>query len=203
MKKLFVMFLVLVLFSSYSLAAKNDEINFEDVALNDAISYMREVTGVNIHVQWRALALSGVDKETTITLKVRKLSYSRVLDLICSQLNSDKDQMSSIYWTIDRGVVEITTGNILDTKSEIRVIDVSDLLLIVPNFKGPRIDMEMKNNQDKNQSKGLFGDDNNEGGGDDDKNRYEESPEKMRKRIRETLKNIFIESVIKLTLESE
>lgn len=195
MKKIFIMFLILVLFNSYIFAAaKSNEVNFDEVALEDVVSYIRETTGVNIHVQWKALALSGVDKQTPITLKIKNVSNARILDLICEQLNANKDQLTSIYYYIDREVLTITTGNILDIETEIRVIDVSDLLTIVPNFKGPRIEMNTESNQDNKQNSGLFDDKSGKNNG-DDKNRTEEGIKEMREKVKNTLKNIFIESI--------
>ena len=196
MKRLFITFLVLILFSSYSFAAKNQhKVNFDEVALEDVISYTRETTGVNIHVQWKALAVSGVDKQTPITLKIKNVSHARILDLICEQLNANKDQLTSIYYYIDREVLTITTGNILDIETEIRVTDVSDLLTIVPNFKGPRIEMNTESNQDNKQNSGLFDDKSGKNNGDDDKNRTEEGIKEMREKVKKTLKDIFIESI--------
>ena len=178
-------------------------LNLQDVPLEDALTYIQQRTGLNMHVNWRALALASVDKKTAISLQVRNITVARTLDLLCDQLSGGQARESAIYWYNEQGVLTITTGSALDTDLTAKVIDVSDLLAIVPNFKGPRIELSNIGNQNTNGTGsgsgsgdgGFFDDNSNKGGGDYDKQRHEEDPVEMRKKIRETLKSIIVESI--------
>lgn len=176
-------------------------VNFQDVPLEDVIGYFQQRTGLNFHVQWKALAISGIDKRTSVTLQVRGISVARALDLLCDQLSADQGRESAVYWLLERGVLTITTGSALNTRLTTRVIDVSDLLTIVPNFKGPRIELNTSDNmsgRDQGSSGnngGLFDDLDGGGGGDGNDDREEEDPVEMRKKIRKTLQDIIVESI--------
>ncbi len=117
------------------------EINFEQISLKDALDFLRDVAGVNFHVNWRSLETAGISRDTPITVKAKGISIGRALDLVLDQLNAGRDRFSSIYWVIDGGVVRIATGEALNRTTKVRVIDISDLLMVVPNFKGPEINL--------------------------------------------------------------
>jgi len=117
------------------------EINFEEIPLKDALDFLRDVAGVNFHVNWRSLEATGISKDTPISLKARGISIGRALDLVLDQLNVGRDRFSSIYWVVDGGVVRIATGEALNRTTKVRVIDISDLLMVVPNFKGPEVSL--------------------------------------------------------------
>ena len=55
------------------------------------------------------------------------------------QINVGRDRMGSVYWVVDKGVVTIATGEVLNRKLITRVYDVGDILMVVPSFEGPRI----------------------------------------------------------------
>ncbi len=136
------------------------EINFKETPLNLVIDFFRDLAGVNFHVNWRALESAGITKETPVTLKVKDVSVGRALDLVLDQLNVGHDRYNSLYWVIDEGVVQIATGESLDRTTRVRVYDISDLLMVVPNFTGPRIDL---GNASTNGGSGNTG--NRSGGG--------------------------------------
>lgn len=82
-------------------------------------------------------------------------------------VNAGKGVMDSIYWVVDGGVVLISNGSSLDTDMRTQVYNVSDLLVVVPNFTGPRLDLSSIGNSGTNgangssSSTGLFGNNNN------------------------------------------
>ena len=191
-----------------SMAPPSEGLNFEDVPLKDVVEYLRQRSGLSFHVNWRALAVAGIDRETAVTLKVRDITMRRALDLLVDQLGATQDRETRVYWLVDNGVVTITTGASLNTGVRVRVIDVADLLLIVPNFRGPRIDFSMEN-QDRTGSGdtwsggggrggGLFDEEELRGGargGENRGDRSEENIREMRERVRNTLIEIIKESI--------
>ncbi len=151
-------------------AVRGATINFDHTPLSQSLDFIRDLAGVNMHVNWRALEETGVSKETTITLKVAGVAPGQALDLILDQLNVGRDRLGSIYWVVQGGVVHVATGDILNRTTTVRIFDVGTLLMPVPNFKGPRISLEDDDTGDDNESSGgLFGDndggDSGDGGG--------------------------------------
>ena len=113
------------------------EISFDEMPLKPVLDFFRDVSGVNFHVNWRSLEASGISQKTPVTLKVSNISVGRALDLVLDQINVGRDRLGRVYWVVDRGVVEIATGEVLNRKPITRVYDVSDLLTVVPNFEPP------------------------------------------------------------------
>lgn len=134
------------------------EINFDKTPLHLAIEFLRDLAGTNFHVNWRALEESGISRETPVTVKVSNVTVGRVLDLVLDQLNVNRDRLGRVYWVIQEGVVHIATGEVLNRNTKVRIYDVGDLLMVVPNFQGPRISMDTGNANNGSSGGGLFDD---------------------------------------------
>lgn len=117
------------------------EIRFENSPLADVLEMCRKASGVNMHVNWNALAVAGFAKDTPVSLQITDVPVSRIMDLVFSQLNTGKDKMQSIYWVVDDGIVLVSSGTALDQEMRTKIFDVADLLMVVPNFKGPVINV--------------------------------------------------------------
>lgn len=115
------------------------ELRFEQARLEDVLETLRKTADVNLFVNWGALKNVGVTRDAPITIKARNISTARALDLVMLQLNGDKERMTSTYWVVDKGLVRVDTGEVLDTIMRTRVEDAADLLRITPNFKGKRM----------------------------------------------------------------
>ena len=61
----------------HQLDATLPEVKFDGVGLGDAIDFLRDVSGANIVVNWRALEGDGVSKDTTINVKLLAISLRR------------------------------------------------------------------------------------------------------------------------------
>ena len=138
-------------------------IDFSDISLKEAIDFIRDASGANIHVNWRALETIGITRDTKINLKARDISIARLLTLITDQLSVGQDKYSSVYWVVDDGVVEIATGEALNRSTRVEVYDISDLLLVVPNFVGPSISLSRTANTGNNANNYSIWGDNNAG----------------------------------------
>lgn len=163
---------------------------FRNIPLSEAIQTFRGRAGVNFYVNWRSLEAVGISKDTPVSMKIRGASIRRALDLLTDQLSEGRDKLESIYWTVDRGVVTIATGHTFNTKTRIIVYDVADLMLVVPNFKGPRMRLSSRR-EDEGDDEGLFGDEDL----DDDLATTETSAGELRKQTQETLIQIIKESI--------
>ena len=117
------------------------DMNFDNLALEDVIGFLRDVTGANIYVNWKALEMIKVDRKTPVTVRAKEVSFAKALDMVVDQLGEPKDKYDRVYWVLDEGVVTISTGTALNVTMKTKVFDVADVLVIVPNFKAPRIDI--------------------------------------------------------------
>jgi len=108
-----------------------------------------------------------VNKDTPVTLEVSDITIMKALDLITESLSGGKGKMDSVYWIMDDGVVKITTGTALDAAVQTRVYDVGDLLMGVPNFEGPRLNLNIQTGNTGNSAtnNGMYNTTNNTGAG--------------------------------------
>lgn len=149
-----------------------DNYNFDNIPLAAVIQFMRTTTGQNFHVNWPSLQTVGIDKQTTIELQVRRVSAARVLDLICEQLNANRDKFSSVYWIVDGGVVTLATGTALNQKTETRVYDIAHALMPIRDFDAPNMNLRttgrLDDDDDDDDDGDLFDDDDDEDDDQDD-----------------------------------
>lgn len=109
------------------------DLNFTGVALSDAIDFMRDVSGANIHVNWAALEAVGVGRDTTINLRLRNVPLRQVLRLVLREAGAG----DLLTFHLDDGVIQITTKELADEQMFTRIYPVDDLIMEVPDFVGP------------------------------------------------------------------
>jgi hypothetical protein len=96
----------------------------DNVALADAIDFLRDISGVNITVDWKALEAINISKNTQINLNLHDVSAGKVLSLILAEAGPG----DLLTYYIDQNVVEITTREVADQKMVTVVYYVMDLL---------------------------------------------------------------------------
>lgn len=109
---------------------KLPEVKFDNVALKDAIDFFRDVTGANIHVNWRAIETAGVGQDTNVQMHLREVSLRKALNLLLS----DAGAGVALTYYVDQGVIEVTTRELADKDMFTRVYPVQDLIVEVPDF---------------------------------------------------------------------
>ncbi|MBT3278213.1 MAG: hypothetical protein HN909_01060 [Phycisphaerales bacterium] len=118
-------------------------IQFDKTALEDVIAVFRKQTGVNFHVSWAALEAENITRKTPVTINVSNVSTTRALDLVCDSISTTPDdKLARVYWTIDKGIVLISTGTAFQTKMRTKVYPIADLLVLQPSFRGPRVNVD-------------------------------------------------------------
>jgi len=118
------------------------EVKLQNVSLADSIEFIRDVSGANIFVNWRALEAAGVTKETPVNVRLNGVSLRKVLTTILNEAGAG----TSLTYTIEDDVIEITTLEIADQKMYMKVYPVEDLLLEIPNFdNAPDFNLENTN----------------------------------------------------------
>src|SRR5256885_5989052 len=119
-------------------------VNFANVTLKDAIDFLRDVSGSNIHVNWKAIEAAGITQDTAINIKLRQVSLRKVLGLLLSEASGG----AGLTFYIDDGVIEITTTEIADNTMYTVVYPVQDLLVEPPPFvEPPQFDLSYASNR--------------------------------------------------------
>jgi hypothetical protein len=121
-----------------ALTRKLPELKFTQIPLGDAIDHVREATGANIHVNWRALELLNVTREMPVSLSLRDVTARRALKALLDETGVG----DYLTFYVDEGVIEVTTREIADAKLITRVYPVEDLVVEVPNFAGPTFNLQ-------------------------------------------------------------
>jgi hypothetical protein len=117
------------------------DVKFDNTPLADVLTYVRERTKLDVEINWKSLEDSGITKETQVTLEAKDVTSARLLNIVLDQVSAGKDRMSRAYWVIDDGIVIIASGAALNNRLITKVMDVSDLLVLVPSIEGPKLDL--------------------------------------------------------------
>src|SRR5438067_1902102 len=88
------------------------ESKFTGVGLGDAIDFIRDVSGANIVVNWKALADANVTPDTPVNLRLHNVTVRKVLTALLNQAGGG----DTLTFEVDEGVVEITTRALADQK---------------------------------------------------------------------------------------
>ncbi|NBB96342.1 MAG: tetratricopeptide repeat protein [Planctomycetes bacterium] len=165
------------------------QLNFGGVPLSDVIQFLREVTGANIWVNWRALEAAGVDKSTPVNINLSDIAAERALKTILEDVGGGTIDLS---YVISESVVQISTREDLNRQTETRVYDIRDLVVRVQNFVGPRVDLDMGDEGDDGDGgsvggTGLFDGDSDEDDDTEEEMSRAEMIEKVRSMITETI----------------
>lgn len=106
------------------------EINLNNVAFSDAIEFLRDVSQANFYVEWRTLEEAGIAKDTLVTVRLRDVKLSKVLQTILQDVGG----AVRLGYTIDEGVITISTEEQLAANVVTRVYDIRDLIINIPDF---------------------------------------------------------------------
>lgn len=106
------------------LGKKLPELKFEAVPLDEMLPYLEQVSGVMIHVKWSLIDAAGMDRKTPITARLRDVKLSKALDVL---LRAAGDGRVQLGYSIDEGVLTISTADDLATNVLTSVYDVRDL----------------------------------------------------------------------------
>ncbi|HEV3338902.1 MAG TPA: vWA domain-containing protein, partial [Pirellulales bacterium] len=109
---------------------KPTNVEFSDLALEDAIAYLGEFHGINIWLDKQTLTDEGVALDQPVTLKLAQVSLRSVLKLLLEPVQ--------LTYVIENEVMKITTSTKAGEKLSTRVYPVGDLVIpiITPRAGG-------------------------------------------------------------------
>jgi uncharacterized membrane protein YgcG len=120
-----------------------EEVSFQDAPLDAVMSWLGELTPMNVVVRWQVLIDAGIERDKPITMQVKNLRLSQVLWMIMDEAGGPDLKLA---YRASGELLIISTAEDLGKEMVVRVYDVSDLLVRAPRFTGaPR--MDLSNNQ--------------------------------------------------------
>jgi hypothetical protein len=111
------------------LAALNREIpevRFDNVGFGDVVNFLRDLTGANIFVHWRAIEAAGIDRNAPVTLHLRGVTLATLLKTLMTDLGGG---VVPLCYAIDAGVITITRQDLRPHSVETRAYDIRDLIV--------------------------------------------------------------------------
>jgi hypothetical protein len=125
------------------LSTQLPELKFQGVTFSDAVDFLRDVSGANIIVNWKALEAAGVTRDAPVNLHLNGVSLHKAMDLLLTEAAGG----DTITYVVDQGVIEITTRELADKNMVTRVYPVEDLLMIIPDFNdAPQFSLDAAQN---------------------------------------------------------
>jgi len=117
---------------------------FNDQPLGEAIDFLRTIGNVNI-----VLDRGKVDRDRTLTLKLKDVSLRSALDFVTEQ--------AGLKWVVKGGVVFISDEDGTTQEPVTVVYDVMPLLAVPPDFEGPEIGLDLMNQNASSSQKDTDG----------------------------------------------
>jgi general secretion pathway protein D len=109
--------------------------NFESTKIEDAISYLGRISGTNIVILPAAKEGKSEEDLTIQALKLESdVPVSKILELIT--------KLHSLAWTVQDGVVQITTPDAARGPLVVQLYDVKDIATPIENFPGEDINLD-------------------------------------------------------------
>ncbi|HAU36935.1 MAG TPA: hypothetical protein DCX07_04380, partial [Phycisphaerales bacterium] len=65
-----------------ALSDRMAKVDFNNIEFQDVVTYLREVTGMNLHVKWKALEAVGIDKRNTVSVQLKDAMVETVLKTV-------------------------------------------------------------------------------------------------------------------------
>jgi type II secretory pathway component GspD/PulD (secretin) len=141
-------------------------VDFSGIALENVLNFLRDVTGANIVPNWEVLADRNITRQTQVTAeKLSEVTGQTLLEVVLENVGGTQVQLG---YVIEDGIVKISTSDALRTKVKTRVYDIRDLIIPVPDFDGPDMDIADVGGDDDDDDGGggddggLFGDDDDD-----------------------------------------
>jgi len=114
-------------------------VDLDEVEGRRAFQWWSTTTGIPLVINWEALQFEGANPDTPVSLKMNFIPSSRMLELLLKQVAPGIDMV----YEITPWYVEVLTKQEANKKTIVRIYDVSDLILTIPNFtNAPQMDLE-------------------------------------------------------------
>ncbi|MFZ9882359.1 MAG: hypothetical protein ACO3QC_13275, partial [Phycisphaerales bacterium] len=105
--------------------------NFSNNSLEQVFAYMNTVSGASFYPDWKALELINVEKDSEVSLNLENVPVEIALKRVLEQFGDETERPD---YSIEDGVVVVSSNEALRKKTIAIVYDIRDLLFEVPYF---------------------------------------------------------------------
>jgi hypothetical protein len=98
---------------------------FSDVGLGDVIEFLRDIAGVTIKVNWKALEAQQITPNTPVKAQLIDISFGNGLTTILEDAGNGR---AKLVYAIDNGAILVTTQADLQNGVETRTYEIADVL---------------------------------------------------------------------------
>ena len=122
------------------LARAYPKLEVDEMSLDNVIDFLRDYSGLSIHVKWPVLQTVGIEKDTTVTVHLTNVTFDKALRTILDDVGG----VNPLGYIVDGGVITISTRDDLSgmAYATTRTYDIRDLLFRVPNFVAPTLSLQ-------------------------------------------------------------
>ena len=114
-------------------------IDFNNYTFELVGNFFEQVSGIKMYIDWPALELLGVDRETTLQLQLAEVPMSIALDRVLEQLGEEPDHPA---WAVQDGMLLVSSKEALQERKVLIVYDVRDIIMPIPDFNNaPTLDL--------------------------------------------------------------
>jgi type II secretory pathway component GspD/PulD (secretin) len=122
------------------LESKRIPTNFKDTPLANVVDFVKQLTNLNIDVDWASLEAKGIDRDTPVTLELSSVPIRTVLDKVLEKVGQDPGNGAA--WAINQGVLTIASRDVINKTKSLQIYDIRDLLVEVPDYStAPEFDL--------------------------------------------------------------
>jgi hypothetical protein len=118
---------------------KVPEVKYDMARFGDVIDYLRDFSGAEFFVNWKALQVAGIEKNTAVTARLFNVKASKALQVVLDSISTTN---AEVGYSIVNGVINVTTVDELDSDVVKISYDIHDLcplpgsgLQRIPNYK--------------------------------------------------------------------
>lgn len=118
-------------------------VEFADQPLREVMEYIEETTGANLDVKWRTDRLpDGLDPEEVVTASAQNVSALHLLERVLEAYPAEFGDTPTWQMT-SSGEMQIGPRSVLNKYRRIEIYDISDMLLVIPDFtNAPELDLQ-------------------------------------------------------------
>ncbi len=127
--------------NALSVLQKRVDVEWDEVTFEDVVEWLRSQGSLNVIPRWNALSVEGVDPESTVTLgNLRNETVGTILGEALASLS----EAGNLRYQARGGTLRISTEADFNRKLYVRVYDITDMLVELPNFgqEAPQIDLQ-------------------------------------------------------------
>ncbi len=126
-----------------TLQSKRIPVKFEETPLEAALNFVQTVSQLNVDVDWASLEDQGIDRGTTVNLNLTNVTLETVLNRVVEKVSPPGDSQGGAGWTINDGVVNIASKQVINRQRTLAIYDIRDLIVEVPDYdNAPELDLQ-------------------------------------------------------------